>query len=208
MILQIVASFADWFLFNCDITGAFLQGDQSLASRCEALYLRQPREGLPGLLRGQLVLVARGIFGLANSPRLFWRHLRDTLLRMGFIQGTLDRALFMFYKANRLVLVLGTHVDDLIGAGAPGELALMAFCDSSARPLTLGRGLRTSEAPKSTKRYSVPEMKRSPIFANHVGGKAQMVLNYVYVSYGSSCWIQHLEHQNPQKTPKGTVFQR
>ena len=121
MILQIAASFADWFLFNSDITGAFLQGDQSLASRREALYLRQPREGLPGLLRGQLMLVVRGIFGLANSPRLFWRHLRDTLLKMGFIQSTLDRALFMFYKANRLVLVMGAHVDDLIGAGAPGE---------------------------------------------------------------------------------------
>ena len=28
-----------------------------------------------------------------------------------------------------------------------------------------------------------------------------MVRNYVYVSYGISCWIQHLERQNPQKTP-------
>ena len=26
--------------------------------------------------------------------------------------------------------------------------------------------------------------------------------NYVYVSYGISCWIQHLERQNPQKAPK------
>ena len=35
-----------------------------------------------------------------------------------------------------------------------------------------------------------------------------MVRNYVYVSYGISCWIQHLERQNPQKAPKGIVFQR
>ena len=33
-----------------------------------------------------------------------------------------------------------------------------------------------------------------------------MVRNYVYVSYGISCWIQHLERQNPQKAPKGIVF--
>ena len=32
-----------------------------------------------------------------------------------------------------------------------------------------------------------------------------MVRNYVYVSYGISCWIQHLERQNPQKDPKGIV---
>ena len=36
-----------------------------------------------------------------------------------------------------------------------------------------------------------------------MGGKSQMARNYVYVSYGISCWIQHLEHQNPQKAPKG-----
>ena len=35
-----------------------------------------------------------------------------------------------------------------------------------------------------------------------------MVRNYVYVSYGISCWIQHLERQNPQKAPKGIVFQK
>ena len=35
-----------------------------------------------------------------------------------------------------------------------------------------------------------------------MGGKGQTGRNYVYVSYGISCWIQHLERQNPQKAPK------
>ena len=35
-----------------------------------------------------------------------------------------------------------------------------------------------------------------------MGGKGQMARNYVYVSYGISCWIQYLERQNPQKAPK------
>ena len=120
VLLQVAAAMPGWFLFNADITGAFLQGDQSLSSRKEALYLRQPREGLPGLQKGQLMLVVRGIFGLANSPRLFWRHLRDTLLKIGFRQSTLDRAVFFYYKEERLVLVLGAHVDDLLGTGQPG----------------------------------------------------------------------------------------
>lgn len=77
-------------MFNSGITGAFLQGDQALSSRKEALYLRQPREGLPGLAKGHIMLVVRAMFGLANSPRLFWRHLRDTLLRISFRQSTLD----------------------------------------------------------------------------------------------------------------------
>ena len=29
-----------------------------------------------------------------------------------------------------------------------------------------------------------------------------MAGNHVYVSYGISCWIQHLERQNPQKSTK------
>ena len=29
-----------------------------------------------------------------------------------------------------------------------------------------------------------------------------MTGNYVYVSYGISCWIQYLERQNNQKAPK------
>ncbi|CAE7230751.1 RE1, partial [Symbiodinium sp. CCMP2456] len=119
IILQVAASFGDFFLFNSDITGAFLQGSQELSNRKEQLFLKQPAEGLPGLLKGQILLVIRGIFGLANSPRLFWRHLRDTLLRLGFVQSCLDKALFMFYRAGRLVLILGTHVDDLIGTGQP-----------------------------------------------------------------------------------------
>ena len=119
-LLQIAASSPGWFLFNSDITGAFLQGDQSMAARKEALYLRPPREGLPGVHHKQLMLVVRGIFGLANSPRLFWRHLRDSLLKMGFRQSTLDRAMFFYYKDERLILALGAHADDLLGAGEPG----------------------------------------------------------------------------------------
>ena len=119
-LLQIAASSPGWFLFNSDITGAFLQGDQSMAARKEALYLRPPREGLPGVHPKQLTLVVRGIFGLANSPRLFWRHLRDSLLKMGFRQSTLDRAMFFYYKDERLILALGAHADDLLGAGEPG----------------------------------------------------------------------------------------
>ena len=119
-LLQLAASHPGWFLFNSDITGAFLQGDQSLAARKEPLFLKQPREGLPGMHPKQLMMVVRGIFGLANSPRLFWRHLRDTLIKIGFRQSTLDRAMFFYYKDERLILALGAHVDDLLGTGEPG----------------------------------------------------------------------------------------
>ena len=41
--------------------------------------------------------------------------------------------------------------------------------------------------PKKHQKVQCSRDKRSPIFANHMGGKSQMVRNYVYVSYGISC---------------------
>ncbi|CAK9108784.1 Retrovirus-related Pol polyprotein from transposon RE2 (Retro element 2) (AtRE2) [Includes: Protease RE2, partial [Durusdinium trenchii] len=61
-----------------------------------------------------------GIFGLANSPRLFWRHLRDSMVKLGFMQSTLDKAVFLFYQDKRLVVAVGAHVDDLLCVGEPG----------------------------------------------------------------------------------------
>ena len=117
LICQICASFS-WPLLGGDITGAFLQGDQSLASREEPLYVSVPREGVGNLHTEQLLLVVRGIFGLANSPRLWWRHLRDTLIKLGARQCTLDRAVFVFFatvdKVETLVCIVGVHVDDLL----------------------------------------------------------------------------------------------
>ena len=52
------------------------------------------------------------------------------------------------------------------------------------------RYLEHQKSQELSKRYLVPETKRSLIVAKHVGGKCQMVLNYVdyvYVSYGISC---------------------
>ena len=60
------------------------------------------------------------------------------------------------------------------------------------------------KAPKGSKRYSVPEIKDRQCLQIIYGEKSQMVRNYFYVSYGISCWIQHLERQNPQKAPKGS----
>ena len=101
ILLQLAAAHKGWFIICADITGAFLQGDQALAKRKEPVFVRQPKEGLPGLHPGQLLLVVRGIFGLANSPRLFWRHLWDSMVKLGFAQSTLDKAVFLFYQDKR-----------------------------------------------------------------------------------------------------------
>ncbi|CAK0805201.1 unnamed protein product [Prorocentrum cordatum] len=92
ILLQVVASW-NCNLFGGDVTAAFPQG--------------------------ALLLVRRSIYGFVNSPRLWWRKLRDFLISIGGKQCLLDKALFCFYKAGRLVLIVGIHVGDLIGGVDP-----------------------------------------------------------------------------------------
>ncbi|CAK0908408.1 unnamed protein product [Prorocentrum cordatum] len=121
ILLQTISSW-DFNLFGGDVTTAFLQADQTKAQRDKPIYLRQPSEGLPGVQRGALLLVRRAIYGFVNSPRLWWRELRDFLMHIGGKQCLLDKALFCFYnKSCRIIMIIGIHVDDLIGGADARE---------------------------------------------------------------------------------------
>ena len=50
-----------------DVMNAYHQGKEFERT----IYLEQPRRGLPGLGRGQLLVARKGIFGLAEAARLF-----------------------------------------------------------------------------------------------------------------------------------------
>ena len=82
-----------------DATTAFMQGSPELfgKERSKPLYMKQPREGLPGLEAGRVLRLLRGVYGLLTAPRLSWLHLKETLLKMGFRQSSLDAALFTMH---------------------------------------------------------------------------------------------------------------
>ena len=66
--------------------------------------------------------------------------------------------------------------------------------------------------PKKHQKVQCSKDKRSPRFANHMGGKSQMVRNYVYVSYTELAAESNTQNvrtpKRHQKDPKGIVFQR
>ena len=63
--------------------------------------------------------------------------------------------------------------------------------------------------PQKAPRHSVPEIKNANICKTYGREKPKWYeIMSIYVSYGTSCWIQHLERQNPQKAPKRIAFQR
>ena len=76
-ILQVTAArlHEGWSVAAGDVTAAFLNGD-ALERK---LYLRQPKHGLPDLHPSQLIAIEKGVFGLIDSPRKWWKKFRNDI---------------------------------------------------------------------------------------------------------------------------------
>ena len=128
-IMQLVASRRQshgWEASAGDITAAFLNGD----ALERVLYLRQPRSGLASLHPDQLLRITKGIFGVPDSPRKWWRRFRKDMLAVRlsvegveykFVQNALDPCLFQLVpsdnEASEPAAYAGVHVDDILVAG-------------------------------------------------------------------------------------------
>ena len=47
----------------------------------EPLFFEPPSRGSPGIEKGALIEIVKGVFGLPDSPRRWWKELRDILHR-------------------------------------------------------------------------------------------------------------------------------
>jgi len=70
----------NWQVGSFDVKDAFLSGRENTRE----LYVRPPKEGIKGLPDGVLIQLVKGVFGLKESPRLWWLQLRDAILEAGF----------------------------------------------------------------------------------------------------------------------------
>ena len=75
LVLVLCASL-DMAPHSADVEAAFLQTGEAERLK-HRFYLRQPREGFPGLASGQLVAVLKPLFGFADSPRAWWLTFRE-----------------------------------------------------------------------------------------------------------------------------------
>ena len=118
LILVIAASF-QWSIQAGDVSTAFLSG----VFDSRNLYMRPPREGLPGVSQSSLLELKKGVYGLCNAPRLWWRKLRQVLLTLGFVELKLLPCVFVMWnfddnaKPVSLQGILAVHVDDVILTG-------------------------------------------------------------------------------------------
>ena len=116
-----------WKGYGGDITAAFLQGEP--LPRDKPLYIWLPKkmpsevnQYLEGKLQGfrtDLVKVVKGVFGLNESPRLWYLGLRRHLKELGFRELTLAPCVFVLHVKGVLQAMATVHVDDCLTAGSP-----------------------------------------------------------------------------------------
>ena len=116
-ILLCVCSFYQFIMLCKDVKNGYFCGKPL----DREVYLEQPRGGLPGLARRQLLRARKAIYGFAEAARLFWLALREHLISDGWKESVLEPALF-YHRDEEGVLngILITHVDDLEGGVRPG----------------------------------------------------------------------------------------
>ena len=127
-VLQICAS-KGWTASAGDVQAAFLQGVELQRE----LWISQPRHGVDGLDPRQLARVRKGIFGLSESPRMWFDRLFGVLTNEVFefegdnyqlVPSPLDACVLMMMKVrgeSEPTALLTIHVDDIL-IGAPPKI--------------------------------------------------------------------------------------
>ncbi|CAE7487299.1 RE1 [Symbiodinium sp. CCMP2592] len=121
LLLQICIS-RFWLAAAGDIQAAFLNGLQV----AREIYMEQPRGGVPGLHPRQLLRVRKGIFGLSESPKMWFERLREVLTEEVFQingephrlrQSPMDVCVFMLQREEgdqTPLAYIAIHVDDML----------------------------------------------------------------------------------------------
>ena len=114
----------DWYLVSGDVKSAFLKGDPYVD---RVLYIMSTDERVSPpipLAPGQLAMVRKGVFGLADAPRQWWLRLSRAAKEHGWEQTLLDGATWLFWigkdgSDRRVGGIMVAHVDDLLFSGGP-----------------------------------------------------------------------------------------
>ena len=113
---------AGWRLWSADVKSAFLKGDPYMSGERE-IYVQDVRRSDPSepgvpLENGRLAKVRKGVFGLADAPRMWWLRLDRALSERGWQRGMMDGACWYLRGAQReLRGIIISHVDDLLVTG-------------------------------------------------------------------------------------------
>jgi hypothetical protein len=117
--IMAIASIFGFRLASVDVAQAYLQAAEPLL---RDIYVKLP-PGTIELDETELVQLLKPLYGLSESGDYWASTLNDVLLsRMNLTQAQSDMTVFFRKLATRLVLIHGSHVDDIIHAAPREEL--------------------------------------------------------------------------------------
>ena len=104
-----------WRLQTFDCKNAFLTGKE----QTRELYVHPPKEGLAGVEPGSLIKMVKGVYGLREAPRLWYKKAREAILDAGWEELQTAKATFVVRdpKTKELCGMMVLHVDDACYAG-------------------------------------------------------------------------------------------
>ena len=103
---------------SLDITNAYFQGERLQRT----LLLRQPRGGVPDpeVSHDSFLLARVPIYGTRDAGRGFWKRLRSVAVGAGLRESKILPAFYSYADGNgKVIMVLGSHVDDILWANLP-----------------------------------------------------------------------------------------
>ena len=115
MLLQIAVQ-NEWRLSKGDVTAAFLQG-RPISQSKYALAPPELAEAM-NLPKGERVIkLLKSVYGLTTAPIEWFNKVNDVLREIGFEQCACDPCMWRLVENDKLVGLIGAHVDDFLITG-------------------------------------------------------------------------------------------
>ncbi|CAM8977517.1 unnamed protein product [Rhodiola kirilowii] len=106
--LSLVAYF-DYELEQLDVKTVFLHGNLD-----ETIYMRQPEGFIVGDPKNKVCLQKRSLYGLKQSPRLWYRRFDEFMINCGFKRADFDWCIYNKHVQDESEIYLLLYVDDML----------------------------------------------------------------------------------------------
>ena len=108
-VMLIVYQLIAW---QMDVETAFLNPDMD-----RPLYIEFPKGWKQKNPKATGLLVKKGLYGFKQSARLWWLHLTEKLIELGFQHSEADWGIFIRVEPDGSITIVFVYVDDLLIAG-------------------------------------------------------------------------------------------
>lgn len=111
ILLSLAANFY-WPLHQLDVQNSFLNGELE-----EEVFMSLPPGFGEGIGRNKVCRLNKSLYGLKQSPRVWFERFGTLVKGLGYIQSQADHTLFYKHSTNNKIAILIVYVDDIILTG-------------------------------------------------------------------------------------------